>query len=214
MTSIEIGGVVNARSFGEEPMWLVRSGALDGMTPAGRDRLAELGVTLVVDLREADERAAQGRYGGRVGDGPEVRQVSLYATPGGPPETGAIEEAYAWLLRECGASIAAAVSAIADADGAVLVHCTAGQERTDLVVALALLLGGMPRDDVLADAESDVKQHRESPYEAMRHALDLVDELGGPHAYLLRHGMIPEQFTRLRDRATTTGDVDFVEYIA
>lgn len=244
MTSIQIGGVLNARSFGEESVWLVRSGALDGLTPAGRDRLAELGVSLVVDLREAGERDQSARAAGREPGGPDVLHVPLYGTPGGPPVTGTIEDVYSALLRERGAAIAAAVSAIADADGAVLVHCTAGKDRTGLVVALALLLGGTPREEVLADyalsgaavgavrrpiveallrdsgvvdpdvVGSALRLHLESPVEAMRHALDLVDELGGPHAYLLRHGMVPEQFTRLRDRAASAGEADLVEYSA
>jgi len=151
--------------------------------------------------------------GGTV-NAPEVRHVPFSATSGPPPGTGTIRELYAWLLRERGTWVAAAVSEIADEVGGVLIHCTASTERTSLVVALALLLGGIPRGDVLAAAGSDAGQHRESRIEAMRHALDLVDQLGGPHAYLLRHGMTPEQFTRLRDRAATTGDDDLIECAA
>ena len=54
-------------------------------------------------------------------------------------------------------SVVAAVRAIARADGAVLVHCAAGKDRTGVVVALALDASGVSRErspsDYLATAE-------------------------------------------------------------
>ena len=250
MTDIEIGGVLNARSFGDVSVWLVRSGSLDALTPAGHARIAELGVTLVLDLRDPSER--RGAATASASTSPDipgapaipsayrVLHVPLYATASGPPVTGDIEDVYTTLVRERGSAIAAAVGAIADAEGAVLVHCAVGKDRTGLVVALALLLGGMPREEILADyalsgavidaarrpyveallrdsgvtgaaLESALRLHLESPADAMRHALNLVDELGGPHAYLLRHGMSPEQFARIRDRAAVASGADTEE---
>ncbi|MGE3301754.1 MAG: tyrosine-protein phosphatase [Hyphomonadaceae bacterium] len=40
---------------------------------------------------------------------------------------------------------------LAEADGAVLVHCTAGKDRTGLIVALTHALAGVHRDDIFAD---------------------------------------------------------------
>ncbi|MFD3443580.1 tyrosine-protein phosphatase [Microbacteriaceae bacterium 4G12] len=244
MTEIKIDGVLNARSFGDVSVWLVRSGSLDGLTPAGRARLAELGVSLVLDLRDPTERRGpaprENQDDRHAPIGFEVLHVPLYATASGPPVTGDIEDVYSTLVRERGSAIATAVGAIADSDGAVLVHCAVGKDRTGLVVALALLLGGMPREEILADyalsgaavdaarrpyveallrdsgvtgaaLESALRLHLESPAEAMRHALNLIDELGGPHAYLLRHGMSPEQFARIRDRAAAASGADAEE---
>jgi protein-tyrosine phosphatase len=241
MTSIEIDGLLNARSFGDPSPWLVRSGSLDSLAPSGRARLAELGVTLVLDLREERERRP-GAQESATG-GPEVRHLPLYGTPSGPPLAGTIEDVYSALVTERGSTLAAAVAAIADSDGVVLVHCAVGKDRTGLVVALALLISGTPREEVLADyalsgplidatrrpfieallrdcgvegaaADAALRLHLESPVEAMSHALDLVDGLGGPHAYLLRHGVTPDQLARIRDRASAGRDVDRIEYSA
>jgi protein-tyrosine phosphatase len=104
-------------------------------------------VTLVLDLREENERRPQAKVAGV----PEVRHVPLYGTASGPPRTGTIEDAYSALVLERGSALAAAVGAIADGDGAVLVPCVVGEDRTGLVVALALLISGAPREEVLAD---------------------------------------------------------------
>ncbi|SMH48646.1 Protein tyrosine/serine phosphatase [Rathayibacter oskolensis] len=222
MTHIEIEGVLNARVFGDETPWLLRTAALDAITPAGIATLRGLGVTSVVDLREDVERPD--------GLGPiAVRSIPLYGTPEGPPRHGSLDEVYARLLRERGASVAEAVAAIADADGAVLVHCSAGKDRTGIVVALALLAAGATVDDVIADyalsgalieharrplveallaelaldadaAAATRSLHLESPASALRSALAILDEWGGPHAYLLRHGVTVEQLTALAER--------------
>jgi protein tyrosine/serine phosphatase len=48
-------------------------------------------------------------------------------------------------------SVIAALHAIASSDGAVVVHCAAGKDRTGTVVGLALKVVGVPDDLVIAD---------------------------------------------------------------
>lgn len=229
MHTIHLDGTYNARAAGSSSPWLVRSAAPDALTDRGQAELAALDVRLVIDLREAVERPLDAR-----GPGRPVRSVPLYGMPAGPPAIGSLEAVYASLLATRGDAIAEAVGAIADAlddeDGAVLVHCTAGKDRTGLVVALALLVVGHPVDEVVADyAASGVsvtlhrseivgglldeldldddaraealRLHLESPAAVMRGAIDRVEELGGARSYLLDHGVTSAQLDRLRARA-------------
>lgn len=225
-TPFALDGSYNARSIGapEQP-WLVRSAALDGLTPGGERSLRARGVVQIIDLREPSEHQPSAH-------GLPVRSVPLYGEA--PPASGSIEQIYADLVRDRGPQLVAAVLAIADASGASVVHCTAGKDRTGLVVALARLIAGDAREAVLADYElsaievrparqdqvacqldglgltaagraSAERLHLDSPREALSSALDLVDDLGGPTAYLLSHGATPERLRSLAARASGSG---------
>jgi protein-tyrosine phosphatase len=224
MSGITIEGTYNARwsdSASHGAHRLARAATLDEVGQAGGAQLASLGVTLVVDLREDGER-------GPVAHGVPVVTVPLYRLPEGPPQTGSLEQVYDFLLRERGAQLTAAVAAIAAAPGPVLVHCTAGKDRTGLVIALALLATGHSEADVVADyarstgvvrarrAEhahavlaglnlptavhrDSLRLHLDSPAAAMEHALRTLAAEGGAEAYLRRHGLTDEQLAALRD---------------
>ena len=111
------------------------------------------------------------------------------------------------------------------ADGAVLVHCAAGKDRTGVVVAFALDAAGVSReaivDDYLATGERivqilerlcssetyraeleghDPQDHAPLPATIER-VLEFVDEhAGGPAAWLLANGLDDEDLERLRER--------------
>lgn len=225
-TPFALDGSYNARSIGPpERPWLVRSAALDALTIGGERSLRALGVIQIVDLRESTEHQPRDH-------GLPVRSVPLYGET--PPASGSIEQIYAGLVRDRGPQLVAAVLTIADISGVSVVHCTAGKDRTGLVVALARLIAGDSREAVLADyelsgfevrparrrlvagqldslgltaAERAIAErlHLDSPREALSSALDLVDELGGPTAYLLAHGATPERLRSLAARASGSG---------
>lgn len=119
-------------------------------------------------------------------------------------------------------SVVAGLRDIADAEGAVLVHCAAGKDRTGTLVALALTLVGADRDAVVADyAASSERVQRivdrllasdtyaanlrgrplsshESRPETMRAFLEHVDETcGGVEPMLQRLGWTADDTARL-----------------
>ena len=217
--TLAVQGAWNARAFGD-PAWLVRSGAIDGLTAAGTAVLRDEGVTVVIDLREEVER-------GSTAHGLPTVRIPLYGTPEGPPLLGSLEGVAGALLSDRLPELARAVAAIADADGAALVHCAVGKDRTGLVVALALLAAGAAPADVVSDyarsAEAvdparahavtgalaplaldheahaqAMRLHLESPPAAMRHTVDRIDAAGGAAALLLEAGIGEARISRLR----------------
>ncbi|CAM3207482.1 protein tyrosine/serine phosphatase [Williamsia muralis] len=106
----------------------------------------------VVDLRSAKERE---RTGFDWGSGTVVHSLPLNdaAAPGDvlPPD---LRSLYLTTLETKADRAARVVEIVAHAEGPVLVHCTAGKDRTGLVVAALLLAAGVEpaavRDDYLA----------------------------------------------------------------
>lgn len=133
---------------------LFRSDALHRIDDTGRARLAELGVTHVIDLRGSGERLAA--PSALEGIDATVHHLPVFddASPDAQvAKLTALEPVYAHMVDERGPQLARAIKVIADAgaDDAVLVHCTAGKDRTGLVVAFALRAAGVDRDEVVAD---------------------------------------------------------------
>jgi protein-tyrosine phosphatase len=72
---------------------------------------------------------------------------------GRPPRiTGVpVADLYLTYLEQRPDSVVSALRAIASAEGAVLVHCAAGKDRTGVVIALALALVGVRRSAIVRD---------------------------------------------------------------
>ncbi|MBW9092173.1 tyrosine-protein phosphatase [Microbacterium jejuense] len=158
----DVPGVYNLRDTGGyraatgTSRWgkLFRSDALHRIDDVGRARLAGLGIAHVVDLRGTDEReTAPSLLEGldaRVHHLPVFDDAAPAVQAGTPVGLAPI---YDHMVDERGEHLAAAIRVIAEAgdDEAVLVHCTAGKDRTGLVVAFALRAAGVDRDEVVAD---------------------------------------------------------------
>ncbi|EME16663.1 tyrosine-protein phosphatase [Rhodococcus triatomae] len=211
---------------------LFRSDALHAVDQSGRDALAELGLGLVVDLRESEERTTAPNALAGVGhsevhrpvyDGPVEHTIS--DRPGAAFDLASL---YRTMITDHAENLTGAVRLIAAAGEApALVHCTAGKDRTGLVVALALAAVGVETRDVVADyALSETMLHGEwaeamvasfrarvvlpegfdiegivsaSPAELMRTTLaDIDTEHGGAANYLRNHGMSDTELTTLR----------------
>lgn len=231
----DVAGTYNLRDTGGYPAetgttrWgrLFRSDALHGLTDASREHFAELGIALVVDLR--DERELAG-WPSRL-DGLDITTVHAPIFSGAAPASLAdvtLDGLYATMIADYGVPLADAVRLIArSGNQKVLVHCTAGKDRTGLVVALALRAAGVDRAAVIADyAASDANLRGEwatamlervaiggivpnaeierlisaSPPESIAAVLDLVETgFGSAAAYLEANGLEPADIELLRE---------------
>ena len=138
-----------------------------------------------------------------------------------------LDDLYAKIVFQHTDVVARALREIADTgDAGVVVHCTAGKDRTGIVVALALLAVGVDRETVVADyAQTQgnlagpwlegmlklVESHGVeltpdlrvimggSPPEALEYVLDRIDrESGGVRQYLIDAGVDELELAKLK----------------
>jgi protein-tyrosine phosphatase len=139
------GGTVRARR-------LLRGDALHRLDDGARAALAGLPVRTVVDLREDFEvRLSPDALDGT---GIAVLRLPVFCFTGdsfGPaPED--LKTVYDHMVDDCGRALATAVGHVATlAAQPVLVHCSAGKDRTGVVVALVLSLLGVTDEVIAAD---------------------------------------------------------------
>ncbi len=227
---------------------LLRSDNLQALTERDIATLVEQhGVRTVVDLRTDTERLSEGPA--PLDDDPRVvvEARSLYPETGGgtdldldtaairpwvddgladrwPDETPTVR-AYLGYLHRRPDSVVEALRAITRTDGATLVHCAAGKDRTGTVVALALAVAGAPVEAIAADylattqnidaivarlaasvtyaqeiSTDDVGKHRPEPG-AIERVLELVaEQYGSVGGWLAEHGFGADEQERLRAR--------------
>ncbi len=170
---LDLEGIPNFRDYGSyatacgrglKPARLYRSGHHNGATDSDLERLAGLDIAVIVDLRRRAERDREPsrRWPGFAaeviendiadvglpweeelkGADPTVeffRAVSLGWYKRNPFEPRLIDLYTRYF------------AAVAETDGAVLVHCAAGKDRTGLLCALTHHLAGVHRDDLVED---------------------------------------------------------------
>jgi protein tyrosine/serine phosphatase len=109
----------------------------------------------VIDLRSAGEEGAEGF---RWSDGVRVHQVPLLPEAAVVSSAGAkqrlernLDGLYRRMLEVVPDRLASLVGIVADAEAPVLVHCTAGKDRTGIAVAVLLLAGGAEPAEVISD---------------------------------------------------------------
>lgn len=228
------------------PGVLLRADNLQSLTPRDvRVLVDDQEVRVVLDLRTDIEVQLEGP--GPMLSEPTVRieHRSLYPDSGGNTDVEvevvkpwhrshgddefAVEQplvrAYVSYLRRRPDSVVSSVRTIAHAEGAVLVHCAAGKDRTGVIVALTLAAAGIDRDPIVADylasgerieqimarlvASATYRAELEG-HDPQRHApvpgtmerfLTIVDErFGGPVEWLTAHGLQARDLDRLRRR--------------
>lgn len=163
----DLGGLAAADGRRVRPRTLFRSEALTTLDPPTRAELAEIPVVLMFDLRSTREGEPQNALWAE-GSRPEMVHIALFplARVNNPDtitealsdrSTAAARRYMADLYRDmveifperCLAEFAHRVGGRRQVP--VLVHCTAGQDRTGMLVALVLLALGVPRETVTAD---------------------------------------------------------------
>ncbi|HEX9033717.1 MAG TPA: tyrosine-protein phosphatase [Streptosporangiaceae bacterium] len=158
---VQVPGTLNFRDAGGYPAagggavgWrrLLRSDALHRLDGTAADVLGPLGLRTVLDLRTSYEAdLAPSPLDDLARLGALTMHVSLIGEDLGamPAELGDI---YDYVVDERGAVIGSAIRSLAR-PGALpgLVHCTAGKDRTGIVVAFALAAIGVPDHIVAAD---------------------------------------------------------------
>jgi protein tyrosine/serine phosphatase len=180
MAWIDLEGAVNVRDLGGLPTVdggstvpgrLLRSENLQELSPADIAKLVkEIGVTTVVDLRTTGELEVEGPA--PLDAVPGVRHVHHPVLLELGSATQAVSEAllvtkieqdrarypddittghYLGYLEERPDEVTGALRDIATAEGAAIVHCAAGKDRTGVIVALALTVAGVEPEAIVAD---------------------------------------------------------------
>jgi len=240
----ELDGVHNFRPLPRFPLAdggqlrsgrIYRSGALDLATQTDIAYLSALGLGTILDLRHPDELLPEGiAHGLRE----RVRHLSIFPVSSTQEEiiaelngrygVGISPERYLHYLGLGGARFAEAFELFADdANYPILVHCTAGKDRTGVLLALVLEVVGVTHAEIAADyGRSDAAIPRliafmertgrkpegtpeelfrrfTTPPEKMTGFLALLGEHhGGAAAYLRNQGVSDATITRVRELLT------------
>jgi protein tyrosine/serine phosphatase len=243
----DLGGLRTSDGSTIRPGRLIRADSLQELTADDVALLVdELGVRAVADLRTGVEVAGEGP--GPITRRPEVRveHLSLFPEPDdvevddsrdGPvvlpwQQRGTTDDerrrgvsgVYLRYLDERADSVLAALRLIAYSDGATIVHCAAGKDRTGVVIALALAEVGVEPEEIVDDyvlsaerveaivarlaarrtyatditTQEQIGKHKPRP-ETMLRLLAAIDERdGGVGPWLRRHGWTEQDAAALR----------------
>ena len=179
----DLGGLPLVGGGSTVPGRVFRSGAPEWMTSLGWTQAAAAGLTRRVDLRNTDEIGRHPHHPSVPGSDTVFLDV-VNAPTENPDDAEFMEVCGPWLdhprsfadtLRFYPGKFAAVFRAIAEADGAVLVHCSGGKDRTGLVTAMLLTLTGVERTAVLDDyvaAFRTANAHQVAHPELSRHFAD------------------------------------------
>lgn len=203
----------------------LRADALHRLTPAAQQELIDAGIRTIIDLRSADELATAPNV---FVDSPQInyynRALLTGTAPSGqrtlPPD---LESMYRYLLDHRQGAIKAVFDVMTADAFPVLVHCTAGKDRTGLITALLLAVAGVPAATIAEDyaltahyavtlfaelraeaiaAGRDLTifaRYLEAKPETMWHTLAyLAQEYGSVTGYLRHIGLTAAQLDHLR----------------
>ena len=212
---------------------VVRADSIRQLTDAGWASAVDYGVRTVVDLRMEQELEADPPAELPV----DVVHVSFFdedeeafaeveaVAAAAPDYATATCDVYLFFVERFRRNVAAAIAAVAHApEGAVVVHCMGGKDRTGLVTAFLLHLAGVDNEQIAADyalseerlqprhaawfAEAGTEAERErlrrvaaTPAESMVGVLEELERrYGSVEAFLRTGGLTDEDLRLARER--------------
>ncbi|AWB86822.1 tyrosine-protein phosphatase [Mycetocola zhujimingii] len=189
---LTVNGTYNFRDVGGYPTLdgrvrygrLLRSDGLYRLGDDGKQDVRDLGVGVVIDLRDDFEvRVMPDDL-----DGLDVRRVHLPLFEGSGASQGEAAVSLATLYRRIltqhsGVVARALRELLAMEEHPVLIHCTAGKDRTGVVVALALLAVGVDRRLVVEDY---ARSEENLSGEWLENMISIIVEHGGTETPELR----------------------------
>ncbi|MEV4135833.1 tyrosine-protein phosphatase [Dactylosporangium sp. NPDC049742] len=206
---------------------LFRSDSLSRIDPADAASFTAVGVRTVIDLRRPREVARDGRVPEFPGLAyhhlhPEHAEWEDAPDQDEPSDARWLANRYLDIAYTGAAAMVAAVTVIAAADNApVVVHCTAGKDRTGVVSALTLGALGVAEEDIAEDYALTAgatgpamaylrrinpeiaampERYLAAPADAMRLFLrDLHGRHGSVRGYLLEMGLPETHLTALEE---------------
>lgn len=204
--TVSVDGLCNARDLGGLPLRsgghtpagvFLRSECPSRVPPSGWERLRELGVRTVIDLRQPRERAAV-PYDAAAGM--SVVPVDHDGFDDHPEfwadywDNGLVGTALYYLphLQRLPERSAAVLTAAAEApEGGVLFHCAGGRDRTGLVALLLLAIAGAEPEAIVEDYLESVRNG-----DALGAALGRPDDEPVREALCREHGTTTEGAVR------------------
>lgn len=241
MGTLDWAGAANVRDIGGLPLAgggstasgvIIRSGALDGLTTAGRDQVLALQPSRIIDLRSSHEITQPSPLAGLH----QFRQLPFVDPARDAEREPATERSrsdlYRGSLYRNGKHVARIWTEIAEADaGPVIIYCRSGVDRTGMMVALLLSVAGVDHKRIGEDYALDTgatsqpatlsssQQNTRRPAWAMgppqdQTMIDVLDWLntdyGGAAGYLTSHGVtnghVAAVKRRLTDHAHSTSE--------
>ena len=196
---------------------LFRSGAMTSLTPLDVDYLGRFGFDAVVDLRSSEEISLFPNVWVEKSDVPylKVDYSILAMMAASQDEDSTVDDMrdYSQMYRSIHRSIEPQLKlyfeTLLDADGPVVVNCSAGQDRTGVTSALLLSVLGVAEDQIIEDYLLST-DFRRPQYEFGEADLEAAAETNAFAAMMLRYGA-DEDRSRANPLVTTDG-TPFIAY--